>query len=133
MIHHGLEKLQDPSGFTSFIVDQYFSFLPFDHVLWTYLAAYTQIIGSVVIILGVATRPAVIGLLSTMVFAMTFHLLDTGLQGAPFAVVEAHNYEYETSALYLFIFVVLAIAGSGAFAVSRFYKERFPETLKAWV
>ena len=68
-----------------------------------------------------------------MVFAMTFHLLDTGLQGAPFAVVEAHNYEYETSALYLFIFVVLAIAGSGAFAVSRFYKERFPETLKAWV
>ena len=133
MIHHGLEKLQDPSGFTAFIVDQYFSFLPFDHVLWTYLAAYTQIIGSVVIILGVATRPAVIGLLSTMVFAMTFHLLDTGLQGAPFAVVEAHNYEYETSALYLFIFVVLAIAGSGSLGVSRLYKDRFPEALKAWV
>ena len=33
MIHHGFEKLQDPVGFTSFIVDQYFSFLPFDHVL----------------------------------------------------------------------------------------------------
>ena len=129
MIHHGLEKLQDPAGFTSFIVDQYFSFLPFDHVLWTYLAAYTQIIGS----FGIVTRPAVIGLLSTMLFAMTFHLLDTGLQGAPFAVVEAHNYEFETSALYLCIFLVLAIAGPGSLSLSRIYRERFPQPLQGWV
>ena len=133
MIHHGLEKLQDPAGFTSFIVDQYFSFLPFDHVLWTYLAAYTQIIGSVVLIFGIVTRPAVIGLLSTMLFAMTFHLLDTGLQGAPFAVVEAHNYEFETSALYLCIFLVLAIVGPGSLSLSRIYRERFPQPLQGWV
>ena len=133
MIHHGLEKLQDPAGFTSFIVDQYFSFLPFDHILWTYLAAYTQIIGSVVIVLGIATRPAVIGLLSTMLFAMTFHLLDTGLQGAPFAIVDAHNYEFEASALYLFIFLVLAISGPGSLSLSSVYRERFPQVLKAWV
>ena len=133
MIHHGLEKLQDPSGFTTFIVDQYFPFLPLDHILWTYLAAYTQIIGSIAIILGVATRPAVIGLLSTMVFAMTFHFLDTGLQGAPFAVVDAHNYEFETSALYLFIYLVITIAGAGALSVSELYRNRLPATLKAWV
>ena len=133
MIHHGFEKLQDPAGFTSFIVDQYFSFLPFDHILWTYLAAYTQIIGSVVIVLGIATRPAVIGLLSTMLFAMTFHLLDTGLQGAPFAIVDAHNYEFEASALYLFIFLVLAISGPGSLSLSSVYRERFPRVLKAWV
>jgi uncharacterized membrane protein YphA (DoxX/SURF4 family) len=133
MIHHGFEKLQDPAGFTSFIVDQYFSFLPFDHILWTYLAAYTQIIGSVVIVLGIATRPAVIGLLSTMLFAMTFHLLDTGLQGAPFAIVDAHNYEFEASALYLFIFLVLAISGPGSLSLSSVYRERFPQVLKAWV
>ena len=133
MIHHGFEKLQDPAGFTSFIVDQYFSFLPFDHILWTYLAAYTQIIGSVVIVLGIATRPAVIGLLSTMLFAMTFHLLDTGLQGAPFAIVDAHNYEFEASALYLFIFLVLAISGPGSLSLSSVYRERFPRVLKAWI
>ena len=66
MIHHGLEKLQDPEGFTSFIVDQYFPFLPFKHVLWTYLASYTQIVGSVAIVLGIAARPALIGLSFTM-------------------------------------------------------------------
>ena len=133
MIHHGFEKLQDPVGFTSFIVDQYFSFLPFDHILWTYLAAYTQIIGSVAIVLGIATRPAVIGLLSTMLFAMTFHLLDTGLQGAPFAIVDAHNYEFEASALYLFIFLVLVISGPGSFSLSSVYRDRFPQVLKVWV
>ena len=62
MIHHGLEKLADIDGFTTFIVDQYFPFLPFDHALWTILAAYTQIIGSVLIVLGVLTRPALTGL-----------------------------------------------------------------------
>ena len=133
MIHHGLEKLQDPSGFTTFIVDQYFPFLPFDHILWTYLAAYTQIIGSVFLVLGIATRPAVIGLLSTMLFAMVFHFLDTGLQGAPFAIVEAHNYEFETSALYFFIFLVLAIAGSGSLSLSSIYRNRFPQLIQGWV
>ena len=133
MIHHGLEKLQDPEGFTAFIIDQYFSFLPFDHVLWTYLAAYTQIIGSVVIVLGIATRPAVIGLFSTMLFAVTFHLLDTGLQGAPFAIVDAHNYEFEAAALYLFVFLVLALSGSGSLSLSRVYRDRFPQALRAWV
>ena len=133
MIHHGLEKLQDPAGFTSFIVDQSFPFLPFDHILWTYLAAYTQIIGSVFLVLGIATRPAVIGLLSTMLFAMVFHFLDTGLQGAPFAIVEAHNYEFETSALYFFIFLVVAIAGSGYLSLSSIYRNRFPQIIQGWV
>ena len=132
IIHHGFEKLQDPAGFTSFIIDQYFSFLPFDHVLWTYLAAYTQIIGSIVLIFGIATRPAVIGLLSTMLFAMAFHFQDTGLQGAPFAVVEAHNYEFETSALYFVIFVVMGILGSGKFALSSIYENNFPAWAKVW-
>ena len=74
-----------------------------------------------------------IGLLSTMLFAMAFHFQDTGLQGAPFAVVEAHNYEFEPSALYLFIFIVLAIAGSGSLSLSRLYRDRFPQLLRAWV
>ena len=133
MIHHGLEKLADPSGFTQFIVDQYFSFLPFDHILWTYLAGYTQVIGSIALLLGVASRPALIGLASTMVFAMVFHGLDSGLEGAPFAVVEAHNYQYETSALYLAIFVVLAVTGSGSLSIASLYRNALPDWAKSWV
>ena len=74
-----------------------------------------------------------IGLLSTMLFAMVFHFLDTGLQGAPFAIVEAHNYEFETSALYFFIFLVLAIAGSGSLSLSSIYRNRFPQLIQGWV
>ena len=50
MIHHGLEKLQDPQGFAEFVVGKYFSFLPGDPVIWTFGAAITapnvQITGS---------------------------------------------------------------------------------------
>ena len=44
MVHHGLEKLSDPGGFAEFVVGKYFSFLPGDPVIWTYLAAVTQIV-----------------------------------------------------------------------------------------
>ena len=132
MIHHGLEKLADIDGFTTFIVDQYFAFLPFDHSLWTILAAYTQIIGSILIVLGILVRPALVGLAFTMLFALVFHGLDTGLQGAPLAIVEAHNYEFETSALYFVIFAVMGILGSGKFALSSFFKNYLPDWAKVW-
>ena len=92
MLHHGLEKLADVDGFTTFIIDKYFSYLPFTHSYWTYLAAYTQIIGSFFLAIGALTRLSLLGLSSTMLFALLFHFSDTGLQGLPFGIVEAHNY-----------------------------------------
>ena len=132
MVHHGIEKISDVQGFTTYIVDQYFAFLPLNHALWTTAAAYTQIIGSLFLLLGIATRFSAIGLASTMVFALAFHGLDTGLQGAPFGIVEAHNYEYETSALYLAIFAALAVWGSGLFSISTLFKASLPEKLRPW-
>ena len=132
MIHHGIEKLSDVQGFTTYIVDQYFGFLPFNHALWTAGAAYTQIIGSIFLLAGIATRASALGLASTMVFALAFHGLDTGLQGAPLGIVEAHNYEYETSALYLAIFAVLTLWGSGSFSISSLFKSFLPEKMQPW-
>ena len=132
MVHHGIEKMSDIQGFTTYIVDQYFAFLPLNHALWTTAAAYTQIIGSLFLLLGIATRLSAIGLASTMVFALAFHGLDTGLQGAPFGIVEAHNYEYETSALYLAIFAALAVWGSGLFSISTLFRASLPEKLQPW-
>ena len=132
MIHHGIEKLSDVEGFTTYIVDQYFAFLPLNHALWTTAAAYTQIIGSICLLAGLVTRASAIGLASTMVFALAFHGLDTGLQGAPLGIVDAHNYEYETSALYLAIFAVLTIWGSGSFSISALFKSILPEKIQPW-
>ena len=100
MVHHGLEKLQDPEGFAEFVVGKYFGFLPGDPVIWTFAAAITQLLCPIGLALGVFARISALGLFSTMVFAIYFHLFDTGLEGFPFAVVEAHNYAFELSSIY---------------------------------
>ena len=132
MVHHGLEKLAGVEGFTQFVVDEYFPFLPFDHSLWTLAAAYTQILGSALLVVGLTTRASAIGLASTMAFALLFHGMDTGLQGAPFGTVDAHNYEYEASALYFVIFSVLSLLGSGRYGVSSLLKASLPTRLQPW-
>ncbi len=119
MVHHGLEKFQDPEGFSEFVVGKYFGFLPGDPLLWTYAAAATQILCPIGLALGVFARLSSLGLLSTMVFAVYFHMLDTGLEGFPFAVVENHNYAFELSAIYALISFYFLCAGPGRLSAFR--------------
>jgi len=113
MIHHGLEKLQDPEGFAEFVVGKYFGFLPGDPVIWTYAAAVTQLLCPIGLAIGVFARISALGLMSTMLFAIYFHLFDTGLEGFPFAVVEQHNYAFELSSIYAAISLYFVCAGPG--------------------
>ncbi len=119
MIHHGLEKLQDPEGFAEFVVGKYFSFLPGDPVIWTFAAGVTQILCPIGLALGVFARISALGLFSTMVFAIYFHFLDTGFEGFPFAVVEAHNYAFELSSIYAAISLYFVCAGPGRLSAFR--------------
>ncbi len=119
MVHHGLEKFHDPQGFAEFVVGKYFSFLPGDPVVWTFIAATTQVICPIGLALGVFARISALGLMSTMVFAVYFHLVDTGLEGFPFAVVENHNYIFELSAIYAVIFFYFVCAGPGRLSAFR--------------
>ncbi len=119
MVHHGLEKFQDPQGFSEFVVGKYFGFLPGDPIVWTFIAAATQIICPLGLALGVFSRLCASGLLSTMIFAVYFHLLDTGLEGFPLAVVESHNYAFELSAIYATISFYFLCAGPGRLSAFR--------------
>lgn len=119
MIHHGLEKFQDPEGFAEFVVGKYFAFLPGSPVLWTFAAAATQIVCPIGLALGIFARFSALGLLSTMLFAVYFHLLDTGLEGFPLAVVQNHNYTFELSAVYAAIFFYFVCAGPGRLSAFR--------------
>ena len=67
MVHHGLEKLSDPGGFAEFVVGKYFSFLPGDPVIWTYLAAVTQIVCPIGLATGVLARLSSLGLLLSLI------------------------------------------------------------------
>ena len=119
MVHHGLEKLSDPGGFAEFVVGKYLGFLPGNPVIWTYAAAATQIICPIGLAIGFFARLSALGLFSTMIFAVYFHLIDTGLEGFPFAVVENHNYNFELSAIYAAISFYFACAGPGRLAAFR--------------
>ena len=119
MIHHGLEKLQDPEGFAEFVVGKYLGFLPGNPVIWTYAAAVTQIVCPIGLATGAFARLSALGLLSTMLFAITFHFMDTGLEGFPLAVVEGHNYTFELSAIYAAIFFYFLAAGPGRLSAFR--------------
>ena len=119
MIHHGLEKLQDPQGFAEFVVGKYFPFLPGDPVIWTFGAAITQLVCPVGLATGIFARLSSLGLFSTMAFAVYFHMLDTGLEGFPLAVVEGHNYAFELSFIYGAISLYFLCAGPGRLALFR--------------
>tara|TARA_B100000941_G_scaffold266251_1_gene221415 strand:- start:870 stop:1430 length:561 start_codon:yes stop_codon:yes gene_type:complete len=119
MVHHGLEKLQDPQGFAEFVVGKYFPFLPGDPVIWTFGAAITQLVCPLGLALGILSRLSALGLFSTMAFAVYFHLLDTGLEGFPLAVVESHNYAFELSFIYGAISLYFLCAGPGRLALFR--------------
>ena len=119
MVHHGLEKFQDPEGFSEFVIGKYFGFLPGDPIIWTFAAAATQVICPIGLALGFFARISSLGLLTTMVFAIPFHLLDTGLEGFPLAVVENHNYAFELSAIYAAIFLYFTCAGPGRLSAFR--------------
>ncbi|WP_320663310.1 DoxX family protein [Prochlorococcus sp. MIT 1223] len=119
MVHHGLEKLNDPEGFSEFVVGKYFSFLPGDPIFWTYAAGVTQVICPLGLATGVLARISSLGIFGTMVFACYFHFIDTGLEGFPLAVVEAHNYAFELSAIYAAISLYFVCAGPGRLSLFR--------------
>jgi len=117
MVHNGLDKLADPSGFAKFVVEPYLHLPEALCVPATYAAAGIELVAPVLILLGIATRLASLGLLGTMGAAIIFHLGKTGLEGFPFGVVEAHQYGFETATVYAALYAYLALAGPGKYSI----------------
>lgn len=104
MIHNGFSKLADVPGFATGVV-QTIGF-PYP-VFFTYCAAYTEIVASILLALGFLTRFSAISLFFTMLVAIYFHLKSTGLKIG----------EYETATLYALHYLIFAIGGGGNFAI----------------
>merc|ERR1712194_66620 len=88
-------------GFSKNVVAKFFGFLPGDPSFWTLSAAGTQIVGSGLLAVGVLARPVALSMCATMTVAVIFHLLNTGAEGFPLAVVPAHSYNFELAAMYV--------------------------------
>ncbi|MGB3638435.1 MAG: DoxX family protein [Rivularia sp. (in: cyanobacteria)] len=75
MIHNGLDKLGNIESFAQAYVEVIGLPLP---IFFSSAAAFTELIGSTLLIFGLFTRPAAFGLFSTMCVAMYHHVLVAG-------------------------------------------------------
>ena len=103
MIHNGTDKLANIESFAEAYVA--YIGLPFP-VFFSYVAAFTELIGAPLLILGLFTRPAALGLFFTMCVAMYHHVLVAGLS-IPYL---------ELSAIYAATFLFFTINGAGLFS-----------------
>ena len=103
MIHNGLDKLGNIESFA----EAYVSYigLPFP-IFLSYVAAFTELIGAPLVAIGLFTRPAALGLFSTMLVAMYHHILVAGLSIA----------YLELSAIYAACFLFFLVNGAGLFS-----------------
>ncbi|MEM1367160.1 MAG: DoxX family protein [Cyanobacteria bacterium P01_H01_bin.15] len=103
MIHNGLDKLSDIESFAEAYVA--YMGLPFP-ILLSYVAAFTELLGAPLVAIGLFTRPAALGLFSTMCVAMYHHVLVAGFS-IPYL---------ELSAIYAACFLFFLINGAGIFS-----------------
>jgi putative oxidoreductase len=104
MVHNGLDKLGDISGFAEAYVEAIG--LPFP-IFFAYCAAFTEVIASPLLILGFLTRPAALGLFTTMLVANYHHILIGG-----FSIPSI-----ELSSIYAASFAFFTVYSGGKYAI----------------
>merc|ERR1719247_3584656 len=95
MVHHGFDKIQNVDGFSANVVAKFFGFLPGPPQFWTLSAAATQIAGAGLLSIGLLSRPVAASMMTTMIVAVIFHLLNTGGEAFPLGIPKAHSYNFE--------------------------------------
>jgi putative oxidoreductase len=104
MVHNGLDKLADIPGFAEAYVEVIG--LPFP-IFFAYCAALTEVVASPLLIIGLLTRPAALGLFTTMLVANYHHILIGG-----FSIPSI-----ELSSIYAASFAFFAVYGGGKYAI----------------
>ncbi|MEM9161547.1 MAG: DoxX family protein [Cyanobacteria bacterium P01_F01_bin.4] len=104
MVHNGFDKLANIESFAQAYVA--YLGLPFP-IFLSYIAAYTELIGAPLVAFGLLTRPAALGLFSTMCVAMYHHIKVAGLS-LPYL---------ELSAVYAGAFLFFLVNGAGLFSL----------------
>jgi putative oxidoreductase len=103
MVHNGIDKLGNIESFAEAYVKVIG--LPFP-IFFSYIAAFTELLGAPLVAIGFLTRPAALGLFSTMCVAMYHHILVAGFS-LPYL---------ELSAIYAACFLFFVINGGGLFS-----------------
>ena len=111
MIHNGQDKLADIESFAQAYVA--YLGLPFP-IFLSYVAAYTELIGAPLVMIGLFTRPAAFCRFGTMCVAMFHHIKVAGLS-LPYL---------ELSAIYAACFLYFTVNGAGLFSFDALIANR---------
>ena len=117
LIHHGYEKTADIQNFADAFVRPIG--LPFP-ILSSYIAAYSEIYGSWLMIVGLFTRFAALSIVGTIGVAIYHAIVTAGF----------NIYLLELLILYMGGSLCILLLGSGDFALDRFLKRfriKFPK------
>ncbi|MEG3436596.1 DoxX family protein [Pannus brasiliensis CCIBt3594] len=121
MIHNGLDKLSNIESFATAYVSVIG--LPFP-IFFSYVAAFTELIGAPLVAIGFLTRPAAFGLFSTMCVAMYHHIKVAGFS-IPYL---------ELSSIYAVCFLFFLVNGAGLFstdALVTYWLDKFALSQRA--
>ena len=116
LIHHGYEKTADIQNFADAFVRPIG--LPFP-ILSSYIAAYSEIYGSCLVIVGLFTRFAALSIVGTIGVAIYHAIVTAGF----------NIYLLELLILYMGGSLCILLLGSGDFSLDRFLKKfriKFP-------
>ena len=109
LIHHGYEKLENITNFANAFVKPLG--LPFPE-FFSYIAAYSEIVGSWLLIFGLFTRIGALFIVGTITFAIYHAIVTSGF----------NVYLLELLILYFGGSFCVLLLGSGGFALDRFIK-----------
>ena len=117
LIHHGYEKTADINNFADAFVSPIG--LPFP-ILSSYIAAYSEIYGSWLVIVGLFTRFAALSIVGTIGVAIYHAIVTAGF----------NIYLLELLILYMGVSLCILLLGSGDIAIDTFLKRfriKFPK------
>ena len=112
LIHHGYEKLENIENFADAFVRPLH--LPFP-IFFSYIAAFSEIVGSWMIIFGLGTLLGALAILGTMSFAI-YHAVMTG---------GFNIYLLELLVLYWGGAACIVLNGGGKFSIDHLIMRRF--------
>ena len=112
LIHHGYEKLENIENFADAFVRPLH--LPFP-IFFSYVAAFSEIMGSWLIIFGLATRLGALAILGTVSFGIYHALVTSGF----------NIYLLELLVLYWGGAVCIVLNGGGKFSIDHLIVRQF--------
>ena len=117
MIVHGVPKFLGGRETLEGLGSQMAIFgITFWPVFWGFMAAFSEVVGGLLLVVGFLVRPACFFLLCTMIVAVSYHVAEPG---KGLSAIDNFNYFTSNPLSLAFVFLSLMFMGPGRFSVQK--------------